>query len=614
MNTFEGQTFAGYEIIAKLGEGGMGAVWKARQPLLNRFVALKTMSAQLNSNPEFIARFIREAASAAALNHPNIVQVYTAGESDGTYYFVMEFVEGESLRKRLDRAGRIEPAEAIALTLHVAEALQHAWNEAKLIHRDIKPDNIFLSVKGVVKVGDLGLAKSVGAGSTDMTATGTMMGSPHYISPEQARALKDMDFRTDIYSLGCTLFHMVSGHTAYSADDSLALVLKHVIEPPPDIRAVMPDCPPPLAVLIGKMMAKDRNQRHASYEELIAELWQVNDALRQPQPAVAATPVLIAVQAPVETIALVDANAATMAAETSTAPQSLSGANLPVRPKDSPSSISRKSPAMLYVIAAVALLTVAGGVWFWSPWTKPFFQHSNPSLANAAFCNEIAALPAEQQVARVVAKLKELNPGYDGQETHKVEHAKAIELYLSAGVIADISPVRALSQLEKLHLRGKPDSRLLADLSPLQGLPLRNLNCDFTSVGNLSPLRGIPLAELSLSYTKVTDLAPLRGVKLTLLAMRATSVNDLSPLQAMPLTSLDILGCKVADLSPLRDMPLSRLTCDPNLTATANNRKILTGIVTLKTINDLSSAEFWKEVDAGKFPKPGAEAGEAPRR
>jgi len=147
MAELTGQTFAGFEVVAKLGQGGMGAVYKVRQPLLDRFVALKVMSQQLSGDPAYVARFIREAASAAKLSHPNMVQVHTAGEQGGVYYIVMEFIEGESLNQRLKRVGALDPVEAIAITLHVTTALQCAWNEARLIHRDIKPDNIFLSRK-----------------------------------------------------------------------------------------------------------------------------------------------------------------------------------------------------------------------------------------------------------------------------------------------------------------------------------------------------------------------------------------------------------------------------------------------------------------------------------
>ncbi|MCX6908640.1 MAG: serine/threonine-protein kinase, partial [Verrucomicrobia bacterium] len=155
-----GQSFAGYKVLSKLGEGGMGAVYKARQPMLDRLVAIKTIAANRAHEPGFVERFMQEAATSAKLNHPNIVQVYTGGEQDGVYYLVEEFVEGENLHDRLARDGRMDPQEALAVCVFVADGLKHAWDAAQIIHRDIKPGNIFLSNKGAVKVGDLGLAKS----------------------------------------------------------------------------------------------------------------------------------------------------------------------------------------------------------------------------------------------------------------------------------------------------------------------------------------------------------------------------------------------------------------------------------------------------------------------
>ena len=166
------ENVGGFEIILKLGQGGMGSVFKARQPLLNRVVALKVMAPFLSSSPDFVKRFIREASSAANLNHPNMVQVHAAGEDAGRYYIAMEFVEGESLKDRMVREGPMKPSTAVAVTINVATALNYAWQKAKLVHRDIKPDNIFLSTTGEVKVGDLGLAKSMSEDSAHMTSTG----------------------------------------------------------------------------------------------------------------------------------------------------------------------------------------------------------------------------------------------------------------------------------------------------------------------------------------------------------------------------------------------------------------------------------------------------------
>ncbi|MCX6899099.1 MAG: SUMF1/EgtB/PvdO family nonheme iron enzyme [Verrucomicrobia bacterium] len=288
MSSLAGQTFAGYEIICELGRGGMGAVYKARQPRLDRLVALKVMSSDLASDPDFVARFKREANAAASLNHENIVQVFSAGEFEGGHFIAMEFVEGTTLRHHIQNQGRLDPREAVAITILVAQALQYAWNKARLIHRDIKPENIFLSNVGEVKVGDLGLAKTVGGGTTSLTQTGMMMGSPHYISPEQARGLSDIDFRTDVYSLGCTLYHMLTGRPPYEGSDPLVVINKHVNEPPPAIFKVWPTCPIPLALAAGKMLAKNRNDRPASYEDLIEQLREVHGKLK---PATAVAPV-----------------------------------------------------------------------------------------------------------------------------------------------------------------------------------------------------------------------------------------------------------------------------------------------------------------------------------
>ncbi|MCX6897366.1 MAG: SUMF1/EgtB/PvdO family nonheme iron enzyme [Verrucomicrobia bacterium] len=290
MAELSGQTFAGYEILAKLGEGGFGSVYKARQPALNRLVALKILATHLATDAEFVARFKREATLAASFNHPNLVLVYAAGESDGSHYMAMEFVEGETLRHHIEKHGRLQPREAIAIAVYVAQALQYAWNKSHLIHRDIKPDNVFLSQASEVKVGDLGLAKNVGQSTAGMTATGMMMGSPHYISPEQANARKDIDFRADIYSLGCTLYQMLTGRTPYEGDEPMSVMNLHVNAPPPAMFKVWPQCPMPLALLVGKMLKKNPRERHASYEELIAELTAVHEKLTAAQTASAAPP------------------------------------------------------------------------------------------------------------------------------------------------------------------------------------------------------------------------------------------------------------------------------------------------------------------------------------
>jgi|GEM_PF-2322615 len=273
----EGQTIGEYEIIARIGRGGTGVVYKVRQTSLDRLVALKTLHPALADDAEFIARFHREAKAAAALNHTNLVQVHAAGETDGLQWFAMEFVEGESAQTRLKRKERLDPAEAIAISIHVATALEYGWRKAHLIHRDIKPDNIFLSIDGEVKLGDFGLAKSAGENQS-LTMTGVSMGTPYYISPEQGQGKKVVDLRTDIYSLGCTLFHLVTGRTPYSGDTALAVMLQHVNEPVPNPQEAWPAFPAELAHVVVKMMAKNPAERQQDYAEVIADLRRAYDA------------------------------------------------------------------------------------------------------------------------------------------------------------------------------------------------------------------------------------------------------------------------------------------------------------------------------------------------
>ncbi len=287
-----------FEIISKLGQGGMGAVYRARQRSLDRVVALKILPGQMAAD---VLRFQREARLAASVVHPNLVRVYTSGEAAGLHYIAMELVEGDTLSDRLKLAqqmglGGLPAAEALRITLAVARALECGWLTCQLIHRDIKPGNIFLTAQGDVKLGDLGLAKALGGDSTGLTQTGSMMGTPLYISPEQARGDREIDFRADIYSLGCTLFHMLTGRVPYEGRDPLTVLNQHLSAPPPAILKVMPQLPIPLARLVARMLKKIWRERHASYEELIAEIERVQAAIAPP--AVAIESPLPAVPAP----------------------------------------------------------------------------------------------------------------------------------------------------------------------------------------------------------------------------------------------------------------------------------------------------------------------------
>jgi len=276
-----GQQLGEFEILERLGQGGMGAVYKARQTSLDRLVALKTLQAGIADDADYIARFKQEAKAAAALNHPNLVQVYFAGETDGLHWFAMEYVEGESAKAKLQRKGRIDPLQAIAIAIHVATALEYGWRKAHLIHRDIKPDNIFLSKEASVKVGDLGLAKVAGQ-TQALTVTGHSMGSPYYISPEQVQDMREVDLRADIYSLGCTLFHMISGKPPFEGSNGSTIMLKHITDPTPILQDAYPECAPALSDVVEKMMQKDPADRQQDYETVMNELRDAYEVMSNP--------------------------------------------------------------------------------------------------------------------------------------------------------------------------------------------------------------------------------------------------------------------------------------------------------------------------------------------
>lgn len=260
-----------YTILRKIGEGAMGSVYEAVQDGLNRRVALKVISERLASDPTYLERFRREAEAAAALNHPNIVTVYEIGQEQGTHFFTMQFVDGESLQERVERLGRLPAAEAVLVVAAVAEALDYAWNHGRIIHRDIKPDNIMITREGKVLLADLGLAKSVEE-EARITMTGVPIGSPAFMAPEQAESARDADCRADIYSLGITFFFMLTGQLPFQGPTALAVILAHGKQPLPDPRSLNPDVPPDVCGVLQRMCAKDPAQRPQTPLELLQEL------------------------------------------------------------------------------------------------------------------------------------------------------------------------------------------------------------------------------------------------------------------------------------------------------------------------------------------------------
>jgi len=327
----------------------MGDVYKARQISMDRLVALKILSRRLAGSKAYVQRFVREARAAAKLNHPNIVQGIDVGKAAGCYYFAMELIDGETASEKLMREGPLEEEDALRICLQVAKALQHAHDRADIIHRDVKPQNILIDQDGVAKLADLGLARHTEQGDPafvaadspldtpgaaipgSLTAVGITLGTPDYISPEQIRGETDLDGRCDVYALGATLYHLLTGKPAYSAGSSNIVMAKHLSEPVPDVRDERPNISSNTAAIVLRAMQKDKRDRYQSAEAMVAAL---EVALRhgQDQGAVVAAPRI-------------------------TGP---GGRVLQFR---------RRSSQLVAWIAGAALVAAVIGVLVWSPWS-----------------------------------------------------------------------------------------------------------------------------------------------------------------------------------------------------------------------------------------------------
>lgn len=265
------QQIPGYQLVQKLGQGTSGTVYKAKQLSMDRLVAIKVVVGRSKEKPEFLERFMREAHLAAKLSHSNVVQAIDVGTAGRLHYFVMEYVEGITIRDELEKGKVYEEREAIDIVLQVARALEQAHHR-ELIHRDIKPANIILTGDRTAKLADLGLARDTSNRELARAEKGIAVGTPYYISPEQIRGQEDIDSRADIYSLGATFYHMVTGQPPFPGpgiDNVLRAHLHEELTPPDHVNTKLSSG---LGEVVEIMMAKDRAQRYQSPEDLIVDL------------------------------------------------------------------------------------------------------------------------------------------------------------------------------------------------------------------------------------------------------------------------------------------------------------------------------------------------------
>ncbi|HZE96668.1 MAG TPA: protein kinase, partial [Planctomycetota bacterium] len=557
-----------YKLVKKIGEGGMGAVYLA-QDAAGKNVAVKVLPRHLGTNAEFVKRFKREADAATMLKHPNIIGAFAAGEDLGYHYYVMEYCDGQPVDVLL-AARKVFPIdEALTLALQVAGGLKYA-HDLGIIHRDIKPSNIMLARDGEAKVLDLGLSKNLDdAGMSFKTVTGAVLGTPHYISPEQAQGEKKVDGRSDIYSLGATLYHLLTGKTPFDGQTALEILSKHVnttLPNPQDLREEIPD---PVVQVLERMMAKDPVDRHRDCGELISDLVEVSQGRTPKSKMIAAS--LTTIAPPVRRAAL------------RKRPHTLRRAPEGVNPKTLGMIGGGVAAAVIAVLVIVMMPGRAEPPRDPSPPPAPpprIVKETDPAKSGfdpAIWEKSIAELPPEARVKAVHARLKTLNPGYDSSESeHYLAHGRVDRLRIGSRALKDLTPLRALTGLRELEL---PSSE----------------------VTDLSPLRDSKLSLLVLDGSKVSDLRPIHDLKeLSILSLASAPVRDLSPLEGMDLSRLTIKGCPVTDLSPLKRVKLRELNCDFEA---KRDTDVLKSMPALEQINGVPVEEFWRRLRAAE-PEP----------
>ena len=273
-STTVGQAFGNYQLERELGQGGMGTVYLAQDSGLHRQVALKILRSDLGDDPSFAKKFLEEVEVTASLAHPNIIRVFTLGEQDGRLYLVMEHLDQPSLENRMENQTKVTERDVLEIGLGIASALQFAHEETGLIHRDIKPGNILFGRGNIPKLADFGLA--AGARSA-LGQQDEIWGTPYYVSPE--RLLREPeDIRSDIYSLGATLYHAIAGRPPFEAETAEEVAKRHISDRPPPLRSLCPEAQEQTVLTLDKCLAKKTDNRWASYTELISQL---ADALRR---------------------------------------------------------------------------------------------------------------------------------------------------------------------------------------------------------------------------------------------------------------------------------------------------------------------------------------------
>ena len=614
-----------YVLFEKIGAGGMGEVFKAEHRRMKRIVAIKILPKAMMKGVGATARFQREVEAASKLLHPNIVSAFDADLANGIHFLAMEYVEGADLYALVRTNGPFSVEKTIDYILQAAKGLEAA-HAAGIVHRDIKPANLLLDKKGTVKILDMGLARLHSGNEetvqSELTSTGLIMGTVDFMAPEQALNSKAADARADIYSLGCSLYYLLTGKALFDGSTLVEKLLAHRDKPIPSLHTTQFNVPGQVEAVFQKMVAKKIEDRYQTMTAVIADLAKGlpknSTTSGSTQQGASVTPE----HSPEHSIATVvpDSLFAQTVRKQFTKPTTAAAKGVLKHGR-----LALVSCGLLSVILLAAVIVKFrsnNGTLPVTTATELLKQSEEPSAGFEGWMKHIAVLPAEQQIEAVAKKLKELNSGFDGKMTNKIENGTVTTIHFLSDNVTDISPVRALIGLENLGcygsdlgkgqladltpLKGMQLTELhcnctkISDLSPLEGMPLTILLCNATQVFNLSPLRNMKLKRLNCSDTYVSDLSPLKDMKLTILVCHNTPVSDISPLRGMNLHTLICRHTRVSDFSPLRGMHIKVLNLDFK---PQRDTDILLSLKTLETINEKPVAEFWQGVEARQAAK-----------
>ncbi|MEK6238438.1 MAG: protein kinase, partial [Planctomycetales bacterium] len=596
---------------------------------MHEFVALKVISDAALKQPGIVDRFHREVRAVAALNHPNIITAYDADFVGKTHFLVMEYVEGKDVRIYIRGFGKLPIDWSVEVIRQTCLGLQHAF-ERDVAHRDVKPSNI-LVIDGDdadpprVKILDMGLARFISEHQcTVLTTTGQALGTIDYIAPEQAEDTKRVDCRADVFSLGASFFHMVTGEVPFPGKNPMEKLMARAVKTAPPASSIQEDVPEEISHIIARMLEREPDDRYQTPQDVADDLNAFADGTFDASKCRA--PVVPKREAG-EASAAVHADAdktlnnfldalGSEAAETESSAFRMAEERTEPESRPIPGRRKRKRANWIPVAASVGgvallLLGLALIPWDSSPETKPEQPRNDEWLPD--FIKEVSELPPEMQVVKVRHKMRMLNPRWSGGFTAEIKERKTVVgVSIHDADIQDALPLRALPHLVRLEIAGSSFS----DLSPLKGMKITDLSCANTMVTDLSPLRDVPLTRLNLANTPVADLSPLQGKPLAFLncagtrvadvepvaqaaleelRLNGSQVKDVSPLGGLKLTECHLAKTPVNDLSPLRGSPLVALTCDPSLVV--KHAGLIRETSTLVTVNGMTRELFLKQID-----------------